>query len=101
MGILPDTNYRSVTAVMGSPGLLLLHTDGLTEARNPSGEMFGQQRLIEWLRTNSLPGRSATELRGRLATELSKFRGKNAMLDDQAFLVFAEEGATAPYIPFR
>jgi anti-sigma regulatory factor (Ser/Thr protein kinase) len=96
LGILPDTTYHSETAAMGNPGLLFLHTDGLTEACNPAGEMFGQERLMAWLRDNSLPGRSATELRGRLLSELNQFRGGNAMADDQTFLLLAEESSAPP-----
>lgn len=91
LGILPDTIYQSETATLGSPGLLFLYTDGLTEATNPTGELFGQQRLMAWLRDNSLPGRSATELRGRLLVELNNFRGGNALTDDQTFLLLSEE----------
>lgn len=98
LGILPDTVYHSETAVMGEPALLFLHTDGLTEACNPSGEMFGQQRLMAWLRDNNLPGRSATELRGRLLAELDHFRGGNAMADDQTFLLLVEDSVAPPKI---
>jgi serine phosphatase RsbU (regulator of sigma subunit)/anti-sigma regulatory factor (Ser/Thr protein kinase) len=98
LGILPDTVYHSETAILGTPGLLFLYTDGLTEASNPQGELFGQQRLMAWLSDNNLPGRSATELRGRLLAELNNFRGGNALTDDQTFLLLSEE-ARAPRNP--
>lgn len=98
LGILPDTVYHSETVAMGNPGLVFLHTDGLTEACNPAGEMFGQQRLMAWLRDNSLPGRSSTELRGRLLAELNQFRGGNAMADDQSFLLLVEESVARPQV---
>lgn len=91
LGVLADFDYRSVTATLGRPGTLLMHTDGLTEMRNASGELFGQKRLAEWLRSNHGRGRSATELRGRLGTELNRFRGDAAMSDDQTFLLLTEE----------
>jgi len=95
LGVLPDTEYRHETAVMGKPAALLLHTDGLTDTRNPAGKMFSQQRLMAWLRVNSLPGRRAPELRDRLERELTRFRDGAAMVDDQAFLLLAEEGPGA------
>lgn len=96
LGVLADTSYHSEAATLGDPGLLFLHTDGLTEASNAAGEMFGQPRLIAWLRDNCLPGRSATELRGRLLGELNQFRGGNDMVDDQTFLLLAEESVIPP-----
>jgi len=91
LGVLPDFEYRSVTATLGRPGTLLMHTDGLTDMRNVQGESFGQQRLARWLEANHGRGRSATALRGRLGAELSRFRGDAAMVDDQTFLLLTDE----------
>ncbi len=91
LGIRADVEYRSQTIVLGRPGTLLLHTDGLTDMRNPAGETFGQSRLVAWLAANHGRGRSATELRGRLSAELKRYRGDAPMADDQAFLLLTEE----------
>jgi serine phosphatase RsbU (regulator of sigma subunit) len=96
LGVLPDSDYPQLSAQMGSPATLLLYTDGLTDTRNPAGAFFGQRRLKAWLRENTLPCQSATDLRDRLATELNRFRGDAVMDDDQAFLVLTEERAARP-----
>ena len=90
IGVMPDTTYSSVAAVLGEPATLLLHTDGLTDTRNAAGKMFGQRRLMGWLSTNAIAGHSATELRDRLTAELNRFRGDAEMDDDQAFLLLTE-----------
>lgn len=95
LGMLPDLEYRSRTVTLGRPGTLLLYTDGLTDMRNAAGQTFGQDRLAGWLGANHGRGRSATELRGRLAAELTRYRGETAMVDDQAFLLLTEECAEA------
>jgi serine phosphatase RsbU (regulator of sigma subunit)/anti-sigma regulatory factor (Ser/Thr protein kinase) len=95
LGVMPDTEYPHMTALMGAPAALLLYTDGLTDRRNPAGKTYGQTRLKTWLRLNAVPGRSATEVRDLLATELNRFRGDADMSDDQAFLILVEEGAGA------
>ena len=95
IGVLPDTVYRSTTAVLGEPATLLLHTDGLTDTRNAEGKLFGQHRLMGWLSANAIAGHPATELRNRLATELNRFRGSAEMDDDQAFLLLTEARAGA------
>ena len=93
LGVLPETDYPHMTARIGSPARLLLYTDGLTDTRNVAGHAYGQRRLRTWLRVNAIPGRNATELRDRLATELNRFRGDVPMVDDQAFLILTEEHA--------
>jgi len=98
LGVMPDTEYPHMTAVMGAPAALLLYTDGLTDRRNPAGKTYGQTRLKTWLRLNAVPGRNATEVRDLLATELNRFRGDADMSDDQAFLILVEEGAGAAHV---
>ncbi len=91
LGTMPEARYESRTTILGRPGTLLLHTDGLVDMRNAAGEIYGAARLISWLRANIGRGRSATELRGRLAAELKRFRGGAPMTDDQAFLLLTED----------
>jgi serine phosphatase RsbU (regulator of sigma subunit)/anti-sigma regulatory factor (Ser/Thr protein kinase) len=109
IGVMPDTVYQSETAWLGDPATLLLHTDGLTDTRNPEGRQFGQNRLMGWLSANAIAGHPANELRDRLATELNRFRGTAPMDDDQAFLLLTEaavgarrpDGARGAQIQFR
>lgn len=107
LGILPNATYRETTATLAQPGGLLLYTDGLTEALNASGEMYGHDRLAAWLRARAPLPATAEELRDNLAAELSQFRGGSPLRDDQAFLLLAEDptaiaAETEPgIIPFR
>jgi sigma-B regulation protein RsbU (phosphoserine phosphatase) len=97
LGILPNTLYRQQTVPFAEPGGLFLYTDGLTEGLNPAGEMFGQDRLIDWLRDHcQLPG-GTDQLRDELAAELGDFRSGAALRDDQAFLILAEAPAMAKF----
>jgi serine phosphatase RsbU (regulator of sigma subunit)/anti-sigma regulatory factor (Ser/Thr protein kinase) len=91
LGVMPDTVYPRLTARMGSPAAVLLYTDGLTDTRNAVGETYGMHRLKAWLRVNANPGRTAMELRDRLATDLNRYRGDAVIDDDQAFLILTEE----------
>jgi len=69
---------------------VLLYTDGLTEARNAQGELFGQERLMEWLRQSTARPRRAEELKEDLAAELLRFQLNTNLKDDQTFLIMAE-----------
>lgn len=100
LGIMADVVYQSQTVKLGPAGVLLMHTDGLTDMRNADGEEFGQQRLKKWFRDNHGRGRSATALRGHLVSELNRYRGDTAMSDDQAFLLLAEQVAELAAVSF-
>jgi serine phosphatase RsbU (regulator of sigma subunit)/anti-sigma regulatory factor (Ser/Thr protein kinase) len=106
LGVMLDTEFAQQTVTLGHPGILLMHTDGVTDTRNAQGERFGQDRLAAWLSVNHGHGRSATELSGRLSNELNRYRGDTEMTDDQAFLLLAEdspygEGAKGSRAPFE
>jgi sigma-B regulation protein RsbU (phosphoserine phosphatase) len=47
VGVFPDQNYRQGEFQMGNHSMLVLYTDGLTEARDTADEEFGFDRLIE------------------------------------------------------
>ena len=69
-----------------SPGdMLVFLTDGLTEERNQDGEMFGQERLRDFLgpHTDNLPRNLVSALFARL----DEWRGSNEAHDDRTALV--------------
>lgn len=90
LGIEPDTAFSSHTEFLDRPCRLLIYTDGLTEARNPHGEFFGQDRLMKWLRKSALKDAGAELLARDLAEDLTQFQSSAAQMDDQTFLILAE-----------
>jgi len=50
LGILPRLSFEERSCVMEAGDMLLLYSDGVTEAQSPSGEEFGEERLEEILR---------------------------------------------------
>lgn len=90
LGILPDAHFAEETTAFPLKGCLLLYTDGLTEARNAQGELFGQQRLAEWLCQAAAAAPSAPALRAGLIDALTHFGAQDSPTDDQTFLVLAE-----------
>jgi sigma-B regulation protein RsbU (phosphoserine phosphatase) len=68
------------------PGeLLLLYSDGLTEARNAAEQEFGEERLEGTLRL--FAGVPASTLVGELAAAVSRFCGRVAPEDDVSIAV--------------
>ena len=99
LGILRDPAYDEESTTLEEPASLLIYTDGLTETVNSDGEMFGRQRLIDWLNNNARSPETAEPLCERLSSELSHFRANTPLRDDQAFLIFSDK--PAPGIPAR
>jgi hypothetical protein len=51
LGLVPDAEYEPIEVSMSSGDRLTLYTDGLLEARNVTGELFGFTRIAEFLAT--------------------------------------------------
>ncbi len=45
VGLIDNAEFTTASTTMAPNELLILYTDGVTEARNASGEFFGEQRL--------------------------------------------------------
>jgi sigma-B regulation protein RsbU (phosphoserine phosphatase) len=77
-----------VAAAAGSR--LLLYTDGVTEAMNPAGEMYGIDRLSHFLRrSRNIGGSECAEL---LLAELAGWRGVDTVEDDVT-VIFVDLGS--------
>jgi len=88
----------SETGISLAPGdTVLLATDGLTEARNPAGELFGRERLMQHLneyRTESVDGLTDAVLRG-----IETFMASAEQTDDRTVLAFRPSPAAVTRAP--
>jgi len=85
IGAFCDSTFTEREVQLYEGDKLLLFTDGVTEARNAEGEEFGDQRLLECLR--SYAGRNAAELRMLILDAVTDFCDGN--FDDDATLMIA------------
>ncbi|MDR2502976.1 MAG: SpoIIE family protein phosphatase, partial [Deltaproteobacteria bacterium] len=89
-GVMPGLEYQGFSRTLRAGELCLLYTDGITEAVNPAGEQYGEDRLEAWLRARS--GQSPKEAVDGLFEDVKAFRGEAAPFDDITMLAFAREG---------
>lgn len=85
-GIAPDYPAGTTTdrELLLEPGdILLLHTDGITEARNVSGEMFGMDRLCRALEHTGAD--NVDQIRNQILAEVRAFTSARA--DDMTVVV--------------
>lgn len=95
LGILPHANYKEQSWPLLSPAALLLYTDGITEALNPNGQMYGIERLLTALRLHFDSAADASQLRDSLAADVQQFSQGEPLRDDQAFVVLLESTSPA------
>jgi sigma-B regulation protein RsbU (phosphoserine phosphatase) len=53
LGAFPNQDYEETEVDLGPGDLLVLYTDGLTEALSPEGEEFGEERLVAAVRAGA------------------------------------------------
>jgi serine phosphatase RsbU (regulator of sigma subunit) len=65
---------------------LVLYTDGITEARSPDGEFFGEQRLADFISAAVAEGDPAPEMVRRLVRSVLVHQG-DQLQDDASIIV--------------
>ena len=83
LGLLPGMRYEESEARLAHGQQMILHSDGISEAHDPDGEMFGIPRLREVLAT----GEGGDRLLGRVLHELERFTGHGWEQEDDITLV--------------
>jgi serine phosphatase RsbU (regulator of sigma subunit) len=84
LGLARDAHRIETVAV--KPGdLLVLFTDGLTQAQNPAGDEFGEERVIE--RISAHRNESSEELAHLVVDELQRFCKGTPLMDDVTIMV--------------
>ena len=85
LGTFLDARYEAETRPLSSGDVLVLYTDGLTEARDDAGQEYGRERLVRAL-DRAGKGAHAPEIREAVLSDLGLFRG-NAEPEDDITLV--------------
>ena len=85
IALYPGQPYRELTVPARSGDLLFFYTDGLVEAEDESGDMFGFDRLKALL--DQAQGRSVDTVLQEVEQAIGKFRGNHEPLDDATMMV--------------
>jgi serine phosphatase RsbU (regulator of sigma subunit) len=95
LGVIHPWNYQEQGVRLEPGDRLVLFTDGLTEARSPTGELFGEERLVELLIRHRLLSPEA--IKDAVLGAVSSF-ARRVFQDDVTLLCIAvgENSETAP-----
>ncbi len=83
LGLMPGSDYEVHTAMIEPGDIVLLSSDGIVEAHNPSGEMYGFARMIGRIGAIAPDG----DLIDDLVTDLDSYAGFEAEQEDDVTLV--------------
>ncbi len=85
LGMFRETHYHQHYLRLEPGQMLVLYTDGITEAENPQGEEFGQERFTKCLKEGfQLPAR---ELIKFVRAELNRFTESEFLSDDGTLFI--------------
>jgi sigma-B regulation protein RsbU (phosphoserine phosphatase) len=84
LGVDPDEQYQQSVIDLKPKDLILLYTDGLTDAMNFKQETFGRQRIIEAFKR---AGDSAEIAAQNILWEMRRFVGLTKRTDDVTMIV--------------
>ena len=91
IGLIPGTDYRQTVVTLEPSDLLVLYTDGVTEAENDAGESLDREQLLKWAR--EAPIDSPEALGHALLQRLESFQGR-CRNDDETLIVLQREKAS-------
>jgi sigma-B regulation protein RsbU (phosphoserine phosphatase) len=85
LGMFRDTRYHEYYLTLEAGEVLVLYTDGVTEAMNPAGEEFGRERLARSVRAAA--HLSARDLILALHRDVNEWTDGRGAGDDATFFV--------------
>ena len=93
LGMFDFAEFHSSKVKLSPGDIVLVYTDGFTEAANPEGEFFGEPRLRDLLKQE--PGKTLDELLAKIQAVVREFTRGASQSDDMTLLVIHYRGAQA------
>jgi phosphoserine phosphatase RsbU/P len=85
LGLFKDTRYYEYYLPIDAGQILVLYTDGATEATSPEGEEYGRARLVESVRASR--DRRARDMIDYIYNDIFEWSGGRGASDDVTFVI--------------
>jgi len=85
VGLIPECTYRQATVSLNPGDMLVIYTDGISEAMNPELEEWGEGRLIAAAREST--GSCSAEVVGQIMEAAAGHAGGAPQSDDMTLVV--------------
>lgn len=90
VGVLPGTNYEDYELSLNKGDAIFVYTDGIPEAVNSSGEMYGMERLES--RINDIEDQSPEGILRGIREDVDEFSKDTTQFDDLTMLCVEYKG---------
>ncbi len=84
LGPFPEERFKTENFLMKGGDVLLLYTDGVSEATNEQGEFYGEQRITD--RLIEYRDRSSKEITSLILEDVQKFNSSGTQSDDKTIV---------------
>jgi sigma-B regulation protein RsbU (phosphoserine phosphatase) len=85
LGMFPNATWEEFSISTQPGDSVVFFSDGIVDAQNSAGEMFGNDRLIATVKKHH--HKSATKLAESILTDVGRFQGKKDRFDDETVVV--------------
>jgi sigma-B regulation protein RsbU (phosphoserine phosphatase) len=86
LGVVPVVNIPTTTVQLRHDDLVVMYTDGVTEAFDEQDDYFGEERLVASISRNR--SRPVEEIMSLLLEDIRQFCGNAPQSDDITLIVF-------------
>ena len=90
IAVMPGIVFRQHEFQLSPGDALFVYTDGVPEATNAAGELFGSERMLRAL--NRKPAAEPTELMENVRSDIDSFVGEAPQFDDITMLMLEYKG---------
>jgi serine phosphatase RsbU (regulator of sigma subunit) len=87
VGVMEETSWETAAISLEPGDYVVIYSDGMTEAINPAGELYGRERLV--VEAEGMRGHSPFEIRQHLLESVQAFSGTEQE-DDITLLVLVK-----------
>lgn len=85
LGLFPDVTYEEISVATEPGDVVVFVSDGITDAEDSQGEMYGQDRLAYVLCAHR--DQSAQQIADAILADVSHFQGDHDRFDDETIIV--------------
>ena len=92
LGVFDNAEFEIYNTVLNSGDIIYTYTDGVTESTNSNGEMYGEQRLYEYL--NNIQETEPIIIEEKIKNTIQNYTDSAPQSDDITMLIFKYNGST-------